>query len=186
VTTPARGPVVLVATDFSETAEEAFRVASEYARRSDGRLHVLHIVSPASDAAAEPRLDRLAAEIGDGVPVVTAVRSGVPAPAIVHYALEHGIDLIVVGTHGRTGVSRALIGSVAERVVRTAPCPVLTVPRRWRRPAAAPAVVELEGEVRHCIVCAATSDDLVCGSCRARIRGEALERKHREERAGRA
>jgi nucleotide-binding universal stress UspA family protein len=186
VTTPAGSPVVLIATDFSETAEEAARVASDYARGSAGRLHILHVVSPASDAVADARLERLAADVGGGMSVVTAVRSGVPAAAIVQYALQHGADLIVVGTHGRTGVSRALIGSVAERVVRTAPCPVLTVPRRWRRSAAAPAVVEVEGEAPHCIVCAKTSADLVCESCRARIRGEALERKQREERAGRA
>jgi hypothetical protein len=82
-----------------------------------------------------------------------------------------------------------LLGSVAERVVRTAPCPVLTVPGGSpalsgaapvspEQPAAAP-------PLRRCLVCGASSDDLICTSCRARIRGEALDRKQREERAGR-
>jgi hypothetical protein len=107
----------------------------------------------------------------------------VAAIEIVRYADEHEIDLIVLGTHGRTGVSRALIGSVAERVVRTASCPVLTVPLR-RRERTAPAGPEAE-PVRHCRVCAQPSEDLICEPCRARIRGEALERKMVEERAGR-
>jgi nucleotide-binding universal stress UspA family protein len=57
----------------------------------------------------------------------TEIITGVSAPAIVEYARDHHIDLIVMGTHGRTGMAHLLIGSVAERVVRTAPCPVLTV-----------------------------------------------------------
>ena len=62
------------------------------------------------------------------MPVVIASHRGDPAEEIVRYAKAHGIHLIVLGTHGRTGVSRVLMGSVAERVIRTAPCPVLTVP----------------------------------------------------------
>ncbi|MBI4637731.1 MAG: universal stress protein [Candidatus Rokubacteria bacterium] len=175
---------VLLATDFSEPSEMATRVAREYARRLDARLHVLHVVSPVTDPASRPLLEKLAAEVGREVPVVVEVVSGGPAREIIRYAQSHAIDLIVLGTHGRTGWSRALLGSVAERVVRWAPCPVLTVPRE---PAATQAVgaPEAEAALRRCLVCATVSDDLICEPCRARIRGEAVERKQREERPGR-
>jgi nucleotide-binding universal stress UspA family protein len=62
-----------------------------------------------------------------GLAINTAVVSGRPAHAIVEHAKDGGFDLIVMGTHGRTGLSHAMMGSVAERVVRRAPCPVLTV-----------------------------------------------------------
>ena len=175
---------ILFATDFSESSDAAARVARDYARHFGARLHLLHVDWPGADKAVPPPLITLADELGGDVSVLTAVESGSPAVQIVRYAARHGIDLIVLGTHGRTGVSRALLGSVAERVVRTAPCPVLTVsreplPTAPGEPAAAPTVLQ------RCLVCAAPSEDLICGPCRARIRGEALERKLREERAGR-
>ena len=125
----------------------------------------------------------LAEEFRAAVPVVTAVESGAPAAAIVEYASRSRIDLIVIGTHGRTGVTRTLLGSVAERVVRTAPCPVLAVPITRPPIAVAPLEVTQPG---HCVVCASPSEDLICSTCRARIRGEAVGRKQREERAGRS
>jgi universal stress protein A len=174
---------VMVATDFSACSSEATRVAAEYARKLGARLHIVHIVWPTSDPAPRSELSRLAEELGQVVPVVTAVESGLPAAdQLVRYADRHGIDLIVLGTHGRTGVSRALVGSVAERVVRTASCPVLTVPCRPRPQATAePAAT---AELARCLVCRQVSEDLICEPCRARIRGEALERRRREERAG--
>ncbi|HEY7362799.1 MAG TPA: universal stress protein [Methylomirabilota bacterium] len=171
---------ILFATDFSACSEEARRVARDYAWQLGARIHLLHVVWPTADPTPKPQLQALAAEFGSDVPVVTAVESGMPvAERIVDYAERHAIDLIVLGTHGRTGVSRVLIGSVAERVVRTAPCPVLTVPCRLRRgPDEAPAAAL---PAYHCPVCARPSEDLICEPCRARIRGEALERKRREE-----
>jgi nucleotide-binding universal stress UspA family protein len=62
--------------------------------------------------------------------VVRAVRWGSPVEAIVSYALDQAIDMIVIATHGRTGLSHVLLGSVAERIVREAPCPVLTIRNR--------------------------------------------------------
>jgi nucleotide-binding universal stress UspA family protein len=62
--------------------------------------------------------------------VVTAVRWGSPVESIVAYAIDQHIDLIVIATHGRTGLSHVLLGSVAERIVREAPCPVLTLRER--------------------------------------------------------
>jgi len=122
---------ILLATDLSGCSGPAARVAAEYARRLGARLHVLH-VRPSETSAPETALRRLVAELGGG-PVLSAVETGIPvADKIVRYAEDHGIGLIVVGTHRRTGVSRALLGSVAERVVRTAACPVLAVPCVWR------------------------------------------------------
>lgn len=79
-------------------------------------------------AAARERLDAFVAELGDGVRVEPRVRTGVPAREAVAEAGEWGAELVVVGTHGRGGASRVLLGSVAEAVVRDAPCSVLVVP----------------------------------------------------------
>lgn len=175
---------ILFATDFSESSDVAGRVARDYARQFGARLHLLHVVWPGADPAMPPPLGKLREELGEGVPTLTVVESGQPAAQIVRYAERHGIDLIVVGTHGRTGFTRVLLGSVAERVLRTAPCPVLTV---TREPRGGPQVEAAEppAMLKRCLVCAAPSEDLICEPCRARIRGEALEKKLKEERAGR-
>lgn len=175
---------ILFATDFSESSDAAARVARDYARHFGARLHILHVASPGVDASMPPLLSKLADDIGRDIPVSTAVKSGTPAAQIVQYAERHGVDLIVLGTHGRTGVTQALLGSVAERVVRFAPCPVLTVPREPRG-ALPEEVAEPPAVLQRCLVCGARSEDLICEPCRARIRGEALARKLREERAGR-
>jgi hypothetical protein len=115
--------------------------------------------------------NRVVADLGTTVPVVAVSHRGDAAEEIVRYARLHGIDLIVLGTHGRTGVSRVLMGSVAERVVRTAPCPVLTVPP-------ADAVAEnarvLPPAVYRCAACHTPSPDLLCKPCRARLQGRAV------------
>jgi nucleotide-binding universal stress UspA family protein len=139
---------ILVGTDFSEPSNTALEYGRHLARTFGSSLHVLHVVESVSstyyaDAGyiALPDLQQrfeegarhqLAATVTDDdrqtLQAVAAIRTSTsPAGAIVEYARGEGIDLIVVGTHGRGGVSRILIGSVAERVVRTAPCPVLTV-----------------------------------------------------------
>ncbi len=176
---------MMLATDFSECSDAAARVAAEYARQLGARLHLVHVVWPLTDPTPRAHLDRLAGELGPAVPVVTAIESGIPtAERIVQYADRHGVDLIVMGTHGRTGVSRVLLGSVAERVVRTASCPVLTVPCRPRTMTPAEEA-EAHLALGRCLVCREAAQDLICESCRARIRGEVLERKRREDRAAR-
>jgi len=148
---------------------------------------VLHVVPPVTDPMPVPEaLRAVAAELEPGLAVVTATASGRAARHIVDYARRNDIDLIVIGTHGRTGVSRALLGSVAEAVMRRARCRVLTVPASLPDPGP-PAAREEAAEARTtCRVCGAeTPDELICEACRAKIRGEALEHKLREERAGR-
>lgn len=175
---------ILFPTDFSPASENAGKTAVDLARHFAATLHLVHVVPPVTDPTPSPRamLDAVARFAPD-LPVVTEILSGPPARRIVAYAKRAGIDLIVMGTHGRTGVSHLLLGSVSEAVVRRAPCRVLTVPAGLEAPAAVAETVA-EGDSR-CIVCGKPSPDLICEGCRAMIRGEALEEKLRVERAGR-
>jgi nucleotide-binding universal stress UspA family protein len=138
---------ILVPTDFSETADAALAYARALAPQLGASLHLVHVFSDpyvlpayAPDVYAEvPAVLREEAlrQVDDelkkradahrGVPIVTATAIGLTAKELVRYADEHGIDLIVMGTHGRHGVAHLLLGSVAEYLVRIAPCPVLTV-----------------------------------------------------------
>lgn len=132
--------------DFSEPSRVALEEAADLSRRHAARLTVLHVFEPAAAAAGEmqapmPELFEATAKELErklagwkleaerlGAPAVEqAVVSGVPARAIATFAREGGYDLLVVGTHGRTGIRHMVIGSVAERVIREAHCPVLVV-----------------------------------------------------------
>jgi nucleotide-binding universal stress UspA family protein len=140
---------ILVATDFSEPSDAALRYGRALAQNFKATLHVVHVVGQMSslvygaeayagsipelqqdvEDAARKQLDDLLVD-HDAHPLPTRcilLTSNAPAVAIVDYAGRERIDLIVTGTHGRGGVAHLLMGSVAERVVRTAPCPVLTV-----------------------------------------------------------
>jgi nucleotide-binding universal stress UspA family protein len=179
---------ILLPTDFSVISEAAVKVATALARETGARLHVVHVVPPATDPSlGSEQLTRLGRLFGEGLVVEIALLSGRAAREIAKYARDKSIDLIVLSTHGRTGVSRALLGSVAEGVVRLSPCFVLTVPATpgaaatgEGAPAAGAPVF-----VARCIVCAAESSDLVCETCRTRIRAEAPEHKIGAERPGR-
>ena len=138
---------ILVATDFSESAAVALAYGRDLARTFNARLHVLHAVEDVMmryspevgfvspdlqknlEAAARLDLDKLITEDDrKTLAVVPVIRTAVNIPAeIVDYAKANAIDLIITGTHGRGAVKHLLMGSVAERVVRTAACPVLTV-----------------------------------------------------------
>lgn len=180
---------ILVATDFSPFSDQAIRAALALARHFGATLHLLHVVHHAAErAAALDRLGALAEAQADGVPFTASVAVGRPAPEIVRYAAREQMDLIVVGTHGRTGLAHAVMGSVAEAVVRTALCQVLTI--RLRAPAGEPAMQPVgtpaaAAAESHCLVCALPSADRICEACAARIRGEALERLLEDEKAGR-
>jgi len=122
---------ILAATDFSELADAAVTVAREYASGLGARLHLVH-VAPSGELELSDLVARLAAAGVAAIP-------GDPAEEIVRYARVRGIDLIVVGTHGRHGFTRRLLGSVADKVLRQAPCPVLAVPQQTPPPASATA-----------------------------------------------
>jgi nucleotide-binding universal stress UspA family protein len=115
-------------TDFSDCSRHVGTRAADVARHFRARVHVVHVDEPVAPPTPAARLAGAAADLGPDVDVTTAMTSGVPAHAICDYAQRIGADLIVMGTHGRTGVSRAVLGSVAEAVVRHARCPVMTIP----------------------------------------------------------
>jgi universal stress protein A len=182
---------IVLATDFSPAVQKAEGLARELAQQAGATLHLVHVLPlMSSPGEAAQRLTTIAGALGPGLNGVTTLLFGSAARAIVTYARDQGADLIVVGTHGRTGVSRMLMGSVAEAVARLAPCPVLTVPAPDEGAAteltkgSAQTAVEPPAS-RRCAVCAGETEDLICEMCRARIRGEALEQKRDAERGGR-
>ena len=133
---------ILVPTDGSDAADRAFEQALDLARTYDAEMHVLHVVDVSAlagefdamtvidqlEASGEELTDRLRKRADEvGVSVETEVVEGVPHRTLLDYADENDVDLVVMGTHGRTGLERYLLGSVTERVVRKSPVPVLTV-----------------------------------------------------------
>ncbi len=137
---------VLYATDFSETSEAALPYAGAICRRFGSTLHVVHVISDASlllmtggvdyvsmgtiyeDAhtEAQEKLQQIANRL-DGIPLRSYVQHGQVWKNLDSIIAEIGVDLLVVGTHGRTGLGKLLLGSVAEDILRHAGCPVLTV-----------------------------------------------------------
>ncbi len=134
---------ILVPTDFSEHSRQAGRYACELAKQFRAQVQVLHVVEPLNvpiqsanvleqtqqieEAARQELQQWMADDLAEVERVVRTTRKGEPFVEIVRYTREHNIDLITIGTHGRSGLVHTLIGSVAERVVRKAACPVLTV-----------------------------------------------------------
>lgn len=144
---------VLCPVDFSETSRRAMHAAVELARRNGAQLHLLHVYQApgvsfpeatvfAGDEILQQLADLVVKTIGEwraeaerlGAPkVLSHTAMGIPWAEILRFADANAVDLIVMGTHGRSGLMRVLIGSVAEKVVRHAPCPVLTIrPERAR------------------------------------------------------
>ena len=138
---------ILVPLDLSDYAGHALPYAAELASTYDAALHLLHVVDTqwvaVSGGIAFPEygdnllqrfeedaarsLTQVAGGLAASLQTTTVVRVGPPHVQVVQYAREQDIDLIVLATHGRSGLQHALIGSVAEKVVQMAPCPVLTV-----------------------------------------------------------
>lgn len=141
---------ILVGTDFSDISDEALRAASLYARTFGSRVVVAHVFDPTPNVppvvwsrpdllernirveieeAIRDTLNGKTAELLHGVAEVELMVVQHPSPgrALVELAEDEEIDLVILGSHGRSGLTRAFLGSVAERVVRHAPCPVLVV-----------------------------------------------------------
>ena len=140
---------ILIPTDFSSNNQPALQYGCDLARRFGADLHLLHIVEPSGGLVPLPDLpDEMTLDLQISSPVARAdlrlqqlparehrpdltvhrrTDIGTPSVEIVKYAGAHQIDLIVIGTHGHTGWEHLLLGSVAERVVQTSPCPVLTI-----------------------------------------------------------
>ncbi len=138
---------ILVPTDYSAHSDEAIRTAVELASRNSASITVVNVYEPIDRlmpeaywvvtpeqekrvlASFQERLDKLEKQLRDRgtTEVTTQLLEGEPALRILSYARDNHFDLIVMGTHGRRGVKHLLLGSVAERVLRSAPCAVLVV-----------------------------------------------------------
>jgi nucleotide-binding universal stress UspA family protein len=136
---------ILVATDFSDGSDEALAQAILMAKPSAAEIEILHVVELAAEfpfgtpyfdadygalyASVDQRLsERADRVVAAGLRSTTKIAEGNAVTEITQRARAMGADLIVVGTHGRTGLAHVMLGSVAERVVQRASCPVLTVP----------------------------------------------------------
>jgi nucleotide-binding universal stress UspA family protein len=137
---------IMVPIDFSDYSKAALRYAAQFAKHFNSKIFLIYVVEPmiypadfsmgqvaipSSDidltTRAEEELNKLASEIGNEIQVETIIKTGKPFVEINETAGEKGIDLIIIATHGHTGVEHLLFGSTAEKVVRKAPCPVLTL-----------------------------------------------------------
>ncbi|BBO19128.1 universal stress protein family, Usp [Candidatus Brocadia pituitae] len=137
---------ILCPVDYSVYSEMALNYAIEFAEKYHAKLYLMHvldirvydinnpdlydinIVDEETLAKLRERLLRCVTEDTRGkIAVEALIIQGVPFAEIIKVSKEYKIDLIVIGTHGRTGISHAIMGSVAEKVVRKAPCPVLTI-----------------------------------------------------------
>lgn len=143
---------ILCPIDFSEVTDEIIAYAADLAGRYGSELHVLHVIpnlnyfTPYESFLTPENLVAIEQNIGREVErdfqkvlakldreVVKVIRTGVTFVEIIDYIKEQGIDLVVMGTHGRSGIEHILIGSVAEKVVRKSPCPVLTIRPKGRQ-----------------------------------------------------
>lgn len=139
---------ILVPTDFSKYSQSALTYAAAFADKFGAELHLLHVVQDLAvfipdmitvappivpsveqlTSAVQVAFDRLIKENGlERFTFQRTVRQGTPFYEIIRFAQETDVDLIVMGTHGHTGLAHMLLGSVTEKVVRKSPCPVLTV-----------------------------------------------------------
>jgi nucleotide-binding universal stress UspA family protein len=134
---------ILCPIDFERDSMEALELAAQLAKQNSATVYLLTVIgaptgatelppvpldpNPSLEAICRRRLEAIAQEKLAGVSHEIFVASGNAAPQILKLTAEQGIDLIVMGTHGRTGVKRFLLGSAAERVVRESPVPVLTI-----------------------------------------------------------
>ena len=136
---------ILCPIDHSDCSKEALKYAVSFAMKDEAKLYLLHIIDirsfndslvamsqqiPDEETLEQLRmklLDCIPEDIRDDMDVEATVIQGIPFAEIISTAKEKEIDMIVIGSHGRTGISHMMLGSVSEKVVRKAPCPVLTV-----------------------------------------------------------
>jgi nucleotide-binding universal stress UspA family protein len=141
---------ILYPTDFSSYSNQAYFHAISLAEKHNASLTVLFVYNPDSTTTPGSQGDEVADRrywqgqleqirpVDTSIPVSHVLLEGDPAGEIVRYGRDAGVDLIVMGTHGRTGVERLLMGSVAEKVLRDAPCSVLVVKLPRGQPVIAP------------------------------------------------
>jgi nucleotide-binding universal stress UspA family protein len=137
---------IMVPIDFSEYSKSALKYAIDFAKQFHAKIYLIYVVEPIIYPAdfsmgqvaipsadldlqsrANEELINLAKTIGSGITSETIIKTGKPFVEIIDSAKENDVDLIIIATHGHTGVEHLLFGSTAEKVVRKAPCPVLTL-----------------------------------------------------------
>lgn len=137
---------IMVPIDFSEYSKNALKYAIDFAKQFNAKMYLIYVVEPIIYPAdfsmgqiaipsadidlqsrANEELINLAKTIGSGLHVETIIKTGKPFVEIIDTAKEKDVDLIIIATHGHTGVEHLLFGSTTEKVVRKAPCPVLTL-----------------------------------------------------------
>lgn len=135
---------ILCPIDFSAPSRNALRYANEFAKAMNAKITLMHVIQPQPITAdinvpyippevdleknAKEDLERvIKADIHEGISVEPLIAFGLPSDCIIEQAKKEDADLIILGTHGRTGISRLLMGSTAESVIRHAKCPVLVV-----------------------------------------------------------
>jgi len=137
---------ILVPIDFSDYSKNALKYAAKFAATFNAKLYLIYVIEPViypadfsmgqvalpavdvdMNTRAKEELEQLAKREITGLEVVSLIKTGKPFVEIVETAMEEDIDLILIATHGHTGIEHVLFGSTAEKVVRKAPCPVLTI-----------------------------------------------------------
>lgn len=137
---------ILAPIDFSDNSKKALQYALPFAKQFNATITVLYVVEPAvfpSDFGfgqmsfpdvekemyekAERELKKIVAELNSTVKIIPVVLSGIPFVEVTNYADENDFGLIILATHGRTGVEHILFGSTAEKIIRKSPCPILVV-----------------------------------------------------------
>jgi nucleotide-binding universal stress UspA family protein len=206
---------ILVPTDFSDCSQAGVEYAISLAKDFEAQIYLLHVMEPPvygidfslMDPGVLPSMknqlvkmvqklvDRLREE---GIEAVGDFVTGVPSTEIVKAAKKQVADLIIMGTHGRTGFAHVMLGSTAERVLQQAHCPVLTVKAIKRvaqageeakagtagaSPAAGGAVSDKD--TTFCHLCGKPSQDIACEACKIRVQAEAFDRKQKVEKVGR-
>ena len=132
---------ILVPTDFSKQSQSAIRYGIEFATKFGAKLHILHVVQdvsifiPEMGFIIEPMLLAAGKSLADflepykhhGIELISHCQEGNPLDEIISLANDENIDLIILGTHGHTGLAHLFLGSLAETLVRKSPCPVLSL-----------------------------------------------------------
>jgi universal stress protein A len=206
---------ILVPTDFSDCSRTAIVYATALATIYQAKIFLLHVIEtsvysldtsliPPGDpfGLREKLVEMTEKEVallkGRGFDVNGDCVIGLPAIEIVRAVQEKKADLVVMGTHGRTGLSHILLGSTAERVIQRAPCPVLTVKAEkkgaeeaWKEGALeekrriVKEMVPQGAKGTYCHLCGQSALDIICEACKIRVQTEAFDRKQRIEKEGR-
>ncbi len=206
---------ILVPTDFSDCSQRGIEYAISLAKDFQAQIFLLHVMElpvygldlslmhPRAIMSVRHKLMEMMQQWVDqlknqGVEVEGNFVTGVPSIEILEAAKKHEADLIVMGTHGRTGLAHIMLGSTAERVIQRARCPVLTVKAIKAAPEPAgkeesvlevshPTIGETPGSkgVTFCHLCGQPSQDIVCETCKIRVQEEAFERTEGVEKGDR-